>query len=320
MNAPRAFASWLASHFDRFVALKQASGALYITQRRLLLAFDRYLITEARRPPLESDTLRHYLISLERLTPRARDNAVDVVWQALIYARRHGAAVDEPPPRPAVAPVQWRLRSPRILQPPEIQALLAAARRLRPPSRLRSATTASLLGLLAVSGLRIGEALALDVGDFDPREGLLTVRQGKFGKSRLLPLRSSTVDALKRYLRDPRRPVGTGADAPFFVSGERRRLHQATVWSAWRQVCQSSGLSEPWPRLHDFRHSFAVNRVATWYREGRDVDALLPVLSTYLGHVSVQNTRTYLVANGALLEQALGRFAEATGHLDEVSP
>ncbi len=318
MTQPRAFTSWLAPHFDRFVALRRASGAGYDSQRNLLLAFDRHVDTHAPEPPLLRETLTQYLAALDRLSPRGWDNVVGVVWPAVAYARRHDACVEALPPRPPMPSRYWRQRPPRIVTTPEAQSLLAAARQLPPPSILRPATTATLLGLLYVTGIRIGEALALDIGDLDPKDRILTVKKGKFGKSRALPLRDSTVDALVRYLQHPLRQVGTDASAPIFVSGQRRRLSDRTVRPAIYGACRIAGIPKPWPRPHDYRHTFAVSRVATWYEQGRDVNALLPALSTYLGHISVENTRRYLIANGVLFEHAAARFAHQTRALDEV--
>ncbi len=318
MSRPCSFSSWLAPHFERFVVLRRASGARYVSQRNLLLAFDRYVGGHAPKPPLLRRTLIQYLESLDRLSPRGWDNVVAVVWPAVTYALRHGARIETLPNRPPRPSSHWRQRQPRILSPTEARSILAAARRLPPVDSLRPATTATLLGLLYTTGLRIGEALALDVGDLDYRDWILTVRRGKFGKSRALPLRESTVEALVRYIHHPLRPVGTEASAPVFVSGRRRRLSYPTVLSAIHNAYLDSGIPKPFPTPHDFRHTFAVSRVAAWYAEGRDVNALLPTLSTYLGHISVENTRLYLTANGALLEQAAARFAHQTRALDEV--
>jgi integrase/recombinase XerD len=189
---------------------------------------------------------------------------------------------------------------------------------LPPVDSLRPATTATLLGLLYTTGMRIGEALALDVGDLDCGDRILTVRKGKFGKSRALPLRESTIEALVLYLHHPLRPMGTDASAPLFVSRRRRRLADPTARLAILKSCLAAGISKPLPRPHDFRHTFAIGRVEAWYAQGRDVNALLPTLSTFLGHVSVENTRIYLIANGTLLEQAAVRFAHHTSALDEV--
>lgn len=318
MSRSRGFVSWLAPHFEEFVALRRASGAGYKTQKRLLIAFDQYLASNAPQPPLLRETVMQYLGSLDRLSPRGRDNVVSVVWSSLGYTLRHGASVEPLPTRPPRPPQHWRQRQPRIVTLTEIRHLLAGARRLPRQGTLRPATTATLLGLLYATGLRIGEALALDVGDLDPKDRILTIRQGKFGKSRCVPLLESTVQALTRYLENPLRPLGTQASAPVFVSGYRRRLSDPSVRPAIYSACQIAEISKPWPRPHDFRHTFAVSRVADWYSEGRDVNALLPALSTYLGHVSVENTRSYLIANGVLLEQAGARFEHKTSALDEV--
>jgi integrase len=318
MIQPRVFTSWLGPYFDRFVALKRASGLLYDSARNLLFAFDQYVYAHAPEAPFRRETLIQYVTSLERLSPRGRDNAVGVVWSAVTFAQRHGAPTEALPERPARPWRFWRRRQPRIVSATEVGWILAAARRLPPEWSLRPATMATLLGLLYTTGIRIGEALALDVGDLDRRDRILTVRKGKFGKSRVLPLRQSVAEALACYVDHPLRPVGTDAAAPIFISGRRRRLSYPAALSAARIVYLQAGIADPQPRLHDFRHTFAVSRVAEWYAQGRDVNALLPALSTYLGHVSIENTRLYLTANSALLEQAAHRFAHQTSALDEV--
>ena len=318
MIPPHPFTSWLASHFDHFVALRNACGAKYVSQRCLLLAFDRYLSHHASGPPLRRETLHLYLASLDRLTPRARDNVISVLWPALLHAQAHEAQIEPLPPRPAKPPKHWRQRSPRILEPLEMSKLIRGARQLPPKGKLREATTATVLGLLYATGIRIGEALAIDVGDLEPNDGILTIRHGKFGKTRALPVLGSTTRALLRYLDHPARRVATTPSAPFFVSCQRRRVSHPAIYQGLQDASRIAAITRPWPRLHDLRHTFAVQRVAAWYREGREVNRLLPALSTYLGHVSVENTRRYLVANGALLEHAAARFEKSTQALDEV--
>lgn len=314
----RAFASWLAEPFDRFIALKQAGGARYDTQRTLLLAFDRYLSRHAPEPPLVRDTLIGYLAS-STLTPRAKDNVVSVVWQALSYARRHGAPVERLPERPPKPPAYWRRRQPRIVSAQEMTRWLEAAYQLPPTEGWRGITIATLLGLLWVTGMRIGEALALDVGAFDRKSGILAVERGKFGKRRLLPLRPSSAEALARYLDHPLRPVAVDAGSPIFVSTLRRRLSMPAAYGGVTTAAKAAQIEPPLPRAHDLRHTFAVRHVVACYAQDRDVQALLPTLSTYLGHVSVESTRQYLVANGSILQQAARRFAKGTAVLDEVA-
>lgn len=317
MKQPGRFNSALAPHFDRFVQLRRATGVTYVNERNMLLAFDRFLASQSCAP-VSAATMSEYLTLLERLSPRGRDNVIVVVWSAIAYAKHHGAAIERLPMRPRPAPPGWRERQPRIVTPEEIRVLLAGAGQLPPVNRPRSATLATLLGLLYNTGLRIGEALALDIGDLDHHDKILTVRRGKFGKSRALPLQTSTTEALTRYIADPRRGVSTEASAPIFVSCHRRRLKANSVSCDFALVCRIAGIDKPWPRPHDLRHTFAVGRIAAWYEQGRDINALLPVLSTWLGHVSVEHTRRYLVANGALLEHAAARFESSTRSLDEV--
>lgn len=309
--------SWLAEHFERFVAVKRAGGAVYGSQRNLLLAFDRFLCQHAPEPPLERDTLLRYLASSEK-TPRARDNVVSVLWQALAHARRHGARVERLPERPPKPPSYWRRRQPRIVSSEEIKRWLRAAHDLPPADGWRALTIATLLGLLYVTGMRIGEALALDVAALDRANGVLTVVRGKFGKSRALPLRPSTVQALARYIDHPLRPMKAAAASPIFVSTRRRRLSQPAAQTGVDTAARAAHIAPPRPRPHDLRHTFAVSRLAACYAEGRDPQALLPILSTYLGHGSVEATRQYLVANGSILEHAVGRFSSYTAILDEV--
>jgi integrase len=313
----RVFTSWLAPYFRRFVALKRAAGSGYYSQKGLLLAFDRHLRDHAPRPPLRRETILAYLTSLADLFARSRDNMIAVVWPALEYSLRHGARIESIPLRPPRAPIRLTRRPPQLISPPDFQRVLQAAQALPPERSIRAATAATLLALLYATGIRIGEALALTVADLDRHDRTLMVKRGKFGKARLLPLRVSVVDALEKYLAHPRRGLGRAASAPLFVSWCRSRLsHTAAYWML-RDAWERGGLHGPKPRLHDLRHSFAVLRLQEWYARRLDVNSLLPVLSTYLGHVSVENTRLYLVANAVLLEEASGKFDRWTTRLDE---
>jgi integrase len=317
MSRPPRLASWMASHFGRFVSLRRAAGARYDSQVLLLEAFDRYLCECVPQPPLRRQHLLDYVERLGRLCDRARDNAVCVVWQALAHAIVHGASVEPLPPRPRQAPPRLRVRPPRLVTLEEVQALSTACRRLPPLDGLRPVTTATLIGLLWTTGMRIGEALALELGDIESTEHLLTIRRGKFGKARVLPLRASTAAALSSYVHHPKRSMHTAAlSSPLFVSGRQRRLSYPAAADSFQAAVALARIAPPLPRFHDMRHSFALHRVAHWYATGRDVHTLLPALSTYLGHVSVEHTRCYLQANGVLLEHASRLFEARTRALD----
>jgi integrase len=205
-------------------------------------------------------------------------------------------------------------RTPRATPYPyattDIAALMAAARGLR--SALRAATFEALVGLLAVTGLRIGEALRLDRGDVDLDEGVLQICDTKFGKSREVPLHTSTVEALAAYARRRDRLCPRSVDPAFFVSTAGTRLLYQNVHRTWLDLVRRAGLrpcsGSCRPRPHDLRHRFAVRTLLGWYRDGADVQARMPVLSTYLGHVDPAHTYWYLSAAPELLNLAAARL------------
>ena len=206
-------------------------------------------------------------------------------------------------------PNRQRWRPPFIFSPADIVAVLGQAR-LRIVAPLRVVTYQSLIGLLVVSGLRIGEAIKLDRSDVDWDQGVLLIRESKFGKSRLVPLHPSSMQALKEYaqLRDQLQP--RPKEPSFFVSIKGTRLLYADVRLTFRQLLDNTGIGvgapSP-PRLHDLRHGFAVRTLLGWYRSGEDVQAKLPSLSTYLGHREPACTYWYLSATPELLALAAGR-------------
>jgi integrase len=224
---------------------------------------------------------------------------------------RHWSAIDprtEVPPG-GLLPFRPRRARPYLSTAGEIQRLLAAAQALPP---LRGETYACLFGLLAVTGLRISEALALTPPDVDLRAGVLTIRQGKFGKSRLVPLHASTQRALAAYARQ-RAAWLRGRPAPTFLVSDRGRpleisTVRRTVYALSRQASLRGPSDHHGPRLHDFRHRFAMETLVRWYRAGHDVERRLPTLATYLGHAHVTDTYWYLSACPALLGLAKGRM------------
>jgi integrase len=211
--------------------------------------------------------------------------------------------------RPRRAP--WR--RPFIYSAADIDMLLDQACRTI-VSPLRAATYQTLIGLLAASGLRIGEAIKLDRSDVDWAQGVLLIRESKFGKSRLVPLHPSSLQALEGYarLRDHLQP--RPAEPAYFVSLSRKRLLYAVVQLTFRQLIDSAGIGATAPsppRLHDLRHTFAVRTLLGWYRAGEDVQSKIPSLSTYLGHREPASTYWYLSAAPELLALAAARQATA---------
>ena len=178
---------------------------------------------------------------------------------------------------------------------------------------VRPTTVRTLLLLLYATGLRIGEALALTNADVDLAEAILTVRETKFYKSRLVPIGTDLADVLTRYRdQQPKKPTRR-PDAPFLADHHGDRILRQTAELIFKRVRDQAGLERPTcrtfrPRLHDFRHTFAMNRLVSWYREGKNVQRLLPHLSTYLGHRSVNETQRYLNMTADLTMQAGLRF------------
>ena len=212
---------------------------------------------------------------------------------------------------------------PHIYSPDDIQRVLQAAGRLSHPHR--ADTYQTLIGLIAVTGMRNGEAVRLDRDDVDLEQGLLTIRNSKFGKSRQIPIHPSTVDALaeyarrrdaRRHRRDGRRHHHPPSTTSFLTSTTGTRLLRDNVSTVFPRLVRDAGLvvSRDRPaRLHDLRHSFAVTTLIRWYRQGLDVEQRLPLLSTYLGHVAPKSTYWYLSAVPELLELIADRLDAMAG-------
>ena len=214
-------------------------------------------------------------------------------------------------PPPDLLPYRKQRQVPHIYSAGEVAGLIHQASCLQHP--LLPATYATLIGLLAATGMRVGEALALDHHDVDWRRALVIVRDGKFKKSRELPIHHTTLAALHAYAtrRDRYRPHRQSPS--FFVSSTGARvLHQNFhhVFLRFVRHAQLGRRDRP-ARLHDLRHSFAVKTLCDWYRAGIDVERRLPWLSTYLGHVSPSSTYWYLTATPELLELASQRAERA---------
>lgn len=197
---------------------------------------------------------------------------------------------------------------PYLYSEEEIRQLLKAARKLPPTDSLRPWTYHCLLGLLAVTGMRLGEAVNLQLQHADMEQGLLTIRDTKFGKSRLVPLHASTQKVLAQYVKRRNRVFPGQLVQNLFVSNRGTALRLNRVEETFDELLRQIGLPAPSvnhkPRLHDFRHRFAVETLKHWYRSGEDVERRLPVLSTYLGHVHVTHTYWYLTNTPELMGAA----------------
>lgn len=312
--------SSLADEIQNFIHLRRLSGTDYQSQAQLLGYFDRFLFEQQiSGPPLRREITDDYLLGLSHLAPRSRSNRFCVVRQLCQYLARNDPRGYVPEPLRFI-PSQ-EAHSPYIYSPSQIQALLVAASKLPPANSLRPHTYRTLLGLLYSTGIRIGEALALNREDFQEAEQRLYIAQGKFRKARWVPLSASTSQALQQYLHKRLQVGSCSPDSPLFLNGRSRRLTPCTVNQIFRYLLGQCGICHSkltGPRIHDLRHTFAVERLLVWYRDGQDVNARLPWLATYMGHVDIHSTQVYLHATPELIAEVDRRFYHH--YLHQVKP
>jgi integrase/recombinase XerD len=218
-------------------------------------------------------------------------------------------------PPPGLLPGRYLRKRPYIYSDAEIRDLVRAAGQLASAAGLKGRTYATIFGLLAVTGMRVSEVVALDREDVDLDEGILRIRRTKFGKSRLVAVHDSTRQVLAEYARERDRIVRRPAAPAFFLSEGGDRVTACAARFNFAKVSREVGLRAPTagrhgrgPRLHDMRHRFAVCTLLRWYRAGLDVEREIPKLATYLGHVHVNETYWYLEAVPELLELAARRL------------
>lgn len=304
------FYSCLAVQIQNFINLRRLSGTDYLSQARLLGYFDRFLLEQNLcEPRIRREIVDGYLQSLSHLTPRSRYNCFSVVKQLCEYLSRNDPFGYVPEPL-KIFPSQGT-HQPYIYTKSQIKRLLAAASKLLPANSLRPHTYRTLLGVLYSTGIRIGEASALNLEDFHSDKQLLFITKGKFRKARWVPLSHSTGQALQQYIHKRLQMTPCLPDSSLFLNQRSRRLNQCTVNHTFRHLlrqCDIQHNKHTAPRIHDLRHTFAVYRLLAWYRDGEDVNARLPWLATYMGHVNIHSTQIYLRATPELLEQVDQRF------------
>ena len=217
-------------------------------------------------------------------------------------------------PSQELLPYRYHRRPPYIYSNDEVKRLIKAAQQLQSPLGLRAATYSMVFGLLVVTGMRISEPIGLNRKDVDLINGILTVYQTKFGKSRLVPIHPSTQKALQQYESLRSRIFPKPRTESFFISEQGTRLTDWTVRRTFIKLSRQIGLRGPHdshgPRIQDFRHSFATRTLLAWYRNGMNVDRHMPELSAYLGHAHVTDTYWYLSAVPQLMELAAMRLEQ----------
>jgi integrase len=303
----------MADRVDEYLTYRRALGYQLRVEGLLLRSFARYADESGHRGPVSTELALRWARLPEQATRRYQARRLELVRGLARYLapREPGTEV---PPRRMLGPSR-SCRTAFIFSEAEIAALIEAARSLAPADGLRPRTYAALIGLMACTGLRITEALTLQAGDVDLDAGVVTVRQTKFHKSRLVPLHPSAAGPLRDYAaaRDRRHPAPR--DTTFFVSDAGRRLPNGTVRHTFHRLLKrampgAAPTGRARPRLHDLRHSFACRRLMAWYRDGTDIDRAIDRLATYLGHAKVTDTYWYLTGGPELLALAGRRFEQ----------
>jgi integrase/recombinase XerD len=303
--------STLSKELDRYLTIRRSLGYDLRTTERLLRRFIAFA---------EAENAHYINTALFLRWQEAFGHANRQTWSGRLRIIRLFAqwlhSIDqkhEVPPQ-GLIPDRIRRSRPYIYSEEEIRRIVEAAADLPSINGIRALTCSTLFGLIAVTGLRVSEAVSLDVADVDLESGLVTVRRGKLGKARLLPLSDSSTMRLVAYSKERDRLLGEPSK-PFFVSDRGERLTDCGARYNFAAVCRTIGLRRPekfkrhgrGPRIHDLRHTFAVRTLVNWYRAGKDPAQEMVKLTTYLGHANPAHTYWYIEAVPELLELASQR-------------
>jgi integrase/recombinase XerD len=301
----------LHQELDRYLTIRRSLGYDLDTSARVLRRFVGFA---------DSRGAVHLTADLFLRWQETFGHAGSQTWAARLSIVRlfaqwlHGLDPAHVPPPRGLIPYRRRRPRPYIYSAAEIASIVSAAAELPSVYGLRGLTCATLFGLIATTGLRISEALALDVSDLDLETGVLTIRCGKLGKARLVPVDATVTARLDAYIAERDRLLGA-TPAALFVKEDGSRVGDCGARYSFAQVCQKLGLRprQRWgrhgrgPRIHDLHHTFAARTMIGWYRAGQDASREMIKLTTYLGHASPENTYWYIEAVPELLELAAAR-------------
>jgi len=301
----------LTEAINDYVSLRQALGFKLVQVEGLLKNFATFMLTQGRCW-VSTELALQWAIQPIGAQPASWAKRLTAVRGFARYRSATDARTQIP--ERGLLPSRSRRAKPHLYTEEEIANLLAAARALKSDSGLRGHTHYCLFGLLAVTGLRISEAIGLQRQDVDLQQGLLTIRGAKFGKSRLVPLHHSTQGVLEQYAKRRDAQFAHPVAANFLVSERGKALRASTVRETFCQLSVQTGLRAPadrtGPRLHDFRHRFATETLLRWYRSGEDIERRLPALSTFLGHSRTSDTYWYISACPELMGEAARRLQQ----------
>ena len=299
----------LRKALEEYLAVRRAKGFKLLSSGRSLHRFVEFAEKE-RASYITTKMALEWATQPKDAQPAQWANRLGIVRNFAKYHSTVDPRTEIPPEK--LLPYRYRRIPPYIYTDAEISKLISTAKKLPSPRGLRAPTLSTLLGLLAVTGMRMSEPINLDRKDVDLKNGILTIHQTKFDKSRLIPVHISTRNKLREYalLRDKLCP--NPISPSFFISERGTRLTCWTVRHWFVILSHEIGLRGPddsyGPRLHDLRHGFAIKTLLNWYRSGCDVENNIPILTTYLGHGHVADTYWYISATPELLQLAALRL------------
>jgi integrase/recombinase XerD len=314
-DSSRGFQSVLSACMEKFLQEKHACGYDYREATRILRQLDNFLVQEGLATcELPGPIARKWLAKKAHESAQTQRHRITLVRQFSRFLLRLGYSAYVPDSTLAA-----RNRSsfiPRMLSDEELRKFFQAVDALKPTARspLRHLIMPEVFRLLYGCGFRVGEVLKRRVRDVDLNQGIITVRQGKFRKDRLVPPALPLVNRLRKYAAHfEKRPP----DAIFFPRPNGGPFSLRTVYTLFRQLLLQCGISHggrgKGPRIHDARHQFAVQALRRWYQDGEDLDAKLPLLATYLGHVNLSETQHYLHLTAELFPEITARADAAFG-------
>jgi len=303
--------SRLTKELDRYLAIRRSLGFALGTSERVLRRFVAFAVAR-RAHHVTSDLFLAWRAEFGHASQQTWSARLGMVRQFALWLSGVNPRTEVPPK--GLIPDRYRRRRPYIYSAQQIVQIVTDASRLPSPNGIRGLTFTTLFGLIAVTGLRVSEAVSLNNEDIDWKTGILMIRRGKSDKARLIPVSKTTLARLADYAAKRDRLLGKRPKS-FFVSDSGRRPDDCCARYNFAVVCQQIGLRPAQrfnrhgrgPRIHDLRHTFAARTLINWYRTGKDPDREMLKLSTYLGHTEPAHTYWYIEAVPELLELAAKR-------------
>lgn len=291
-----------AKHLADYVRLRRSLGLKFKDQERVLLAFDQFVAERDYQGTLTQELALEFATAKQGISPNRSAYRYQVVRHFSDYL---ATFVPSTPQLDSTVLRRPRTRPPAyIFTEEQLNMLLHEAIHISTYNPLRGIALHAMVGLAASTGMRLGEVIRLDRGDVDLDSGVLLIKQTKFAKDRLVPVHSSTREILCGYASTRDAAFPSAWTPAFFINMSCRRFAKQTLEASFLELTQRSGLRaahDKGPSFHSLRHSFAVRRLIAWYKAGMDVQAMLPALATYMGHVNYTDTAYYLTATAELL-------------------